>query len=291
VSSSHSTPRLAAQRDGDFVLRIPQPVQQESAGNAPASRDRRASVRDAKDADGRDAFSDEANTDGLARPCLQSHAGHEYHRHPTAPGSNEGIVALVRCLRPQCTGGGRAGTHSGAYWDGKSHNRLKQREAGKLSHRSNREYSLACDFGSLPQIVCPEDHLQQLLAKALCHASTSNEGNRRTLGDLSFAHPYVVRKCCSHDRYLTIVQIYAVAVVWRVIVGRGRYESLSWRQCHGSAHADPCVFVLATVEWICESLANERLDRWFDFGAAWPTYPLIRQVLAVVNTTSAIWVY
>src|SRR5262249_32261150 len=72
----------------------------QSASDAPASRDGRASLRHAEDADGRDAFSDEApaegrDRDGLARARLQSHARHEHHRNSTAPGGDEGIVALV----------------------------------------------------------------------------------------------------------------------------------------------------------------------------------------------------
>src|SRR5215813_5567652 len=73
---------------------------QEPAGDAPTARDSRASVRHAEDADGRHAFSDEApaeglHRDGTARARLQSHARHEHHRCSTAPGGDEGVVALV----------------------------------------------------------------------------------------------------------------------------------------------------------------------------------------------------
>src|ERR1700746_1437505 len=69
---------------------------QEPAGDAPTARDSRASVRDAEDADGRHALSDEApaesrNRDGPARARLQSHAGHEHHWCATARGSDAGI--------------------------------------------------------------------------------------------------------------------------------------------------------------------------------------------------------
>src|SRR5215471_18327553 len=72
----------------------------QSAGNAPASRDGRASLRHAEDADGDNSFSDEAPAegryrDGLARARLQSYARHEYHRRSTTPGGDEGIA--LRC--------------------------------------------------------------------------------------------------------------------------------------------------------------------------------------------------
>ena len=80
---------------------------------------RRASVRRAEDAHGRHPLFDEALAegryrDGAARARLQSHACHEYHRCPTAPGGNEGIVALVSPFRPQSKTRRRAGSHSGA---------------------------------------------------------------------------------------------------------------------------------------------------------------------------------
>src|SRR5262245_21539252 len=74
-----------------------------SAGDAPAPRDGRASLRHAQDADGRDALSDEASAegchrDGLARARLQSHAGHEYCRREAAhcggPGVSGGGIAV-----------------------------------------------------------------------------------------------------------------------------------------------------------------------------------------------------
>src|SRR5262245_1083036 len=74
-----------------------------SAGDAPAPRDGRASLRHAQDADGRDALSDEAyaqgcHRDGLARARLQSHAGHEYCRREAAhcggPGVSGGGIAV-----------------------------------------------------------------------------------------------------------------------------------------------------------------------------------------------------
>src|SRR5262245_25239343 len=97
----------------------------QSAGNAPASRDSRASVRDTQNADGRNALPDETTAqgrhrDGVARARLQSHASDEYHRCPTAPGGDEGIVALVCCLRTQRTGKDGLAHPGGPCREGKS---------------------------------------------------------------------------------------------------------------------------------------------------------------------------
>src|SRR3974390_3290851 len=70
----------------------------QSAGNAPASRDGRASLWDVEDADGCHALSDEApaegrHRNGTTRARLQSDPRNEHHRCSTAPGGDEGIVA------------------------------------------------------------------------------------------------------------------------------------------------------------------------------------------------------
>src|SRR5262249_20303103 len=76
--------------------------------------------------------------DGLARARLQSHASDEYHRRSTAPGGDEGIVALVCCLHPQCTGGGRPGAQSGACQEREKPPTVRSNENGQA--RPNRDH-------------------------------------------------------------------------------------------------------------------------------------------------------
>src|SRR5262245_5998007 len=122
----------------------------QSAGNAPASRDSRASVRDTQNADGRNALPDETTAqgrhrDGVARARLQSHASDEYHRCPTAPGGDEGIVALVCCLRTKRTGKDGLAHPGGALPRAEKPRCPKRQEEAKLTeiamhHASSRRF-------------------------------------------------------------------------------------------------------------------------------------------------------
>src|ERR1700746_2553393 len=76
----------------------------EPASHACASRNRRASVWHAEDADGCDALSDEdaaegSDRNGAARARLQSHARDEHRRYQTVPRGNPGLRSVSRCAR------------------------------------------------------------------------------------------------------------------------------------------------------------------------------------------------
>src|SRR5438128_594995 len=67
--------------------------------HSPAARDGRASLRHDQGPDGGNPLPNEdaatgCRRDGAARAGLQSHARHEHHRRPTAPGGDEGIVSI-----------------------------------------------------------------------------------------------------------------------------------------------------------------------------------------------------
>ena len=68
--------------------------------HAPAPRDGGTPVRHHQDADGRNPLFDEAieqrqNRDGPERAGLQSHPGHEHHRHQAADGGNPGVTGRL----------------------------------------------------------------------------------------------------------------------------------------------------------------------------------------------------
>src|SRR6202140_2386423 len=68
----------------------------EPASHACAPRNRRASIRHAEDADGRDALSDEdaakgGDRNGAERTRLQPYARNKHRRHQAAPGGNPGV--------------------------------------------------------------------------------------------------------------------------------------------------------------------------------------------------------
>src|SRR5262249_21738096 len=107
-----------------------------SGEDAPAARDRRASVRHDQGADGSDTlFDEEAATgcrrDGAARAGLQPHARYEHHGCPTTPGGDEGIVDryIIRSLptRPR-----QLGFRNGTLQKGKSPKHRKMIKRGNL---------------------------------------------------------------------------------------------------------------------------------------------------------------
>ena len=80
------------------------PDKKKSGCNAYSSRDGRASVWHAEDADGGDALSDEdaaqgGDRDGVARARLQPHARVEPPRYQTAPRRDPGVRSVYCCAR------------------------------------------------------------------------------------------------------------------------------------------------------------------------------------------------
>src|SRR6516164_4963473 len=153
---------------------------QQPTSDAHASRDGRASLRHAQDADGRDALPDEDATarryrDGAARPCLQSHPRHEHRWHPTAHGSNEGIARDIRAslsaetpLRPRSSHRLKGQsvsapprrfrttkTRSGCRWSKFSALRVASYPAASApkSKREGRPYATTAPPPSVPSVV------------------------------------------------------------------------------------------------------------------------------------------